>query len=375
MDEKVYFETVAPQWEQMRQAFFSDDLRAIALNAAGVKPGEVAADIGAGSGFISRGLVEKGLRVIAVDRSSAMLEQLRSAVPAVDCRIGEAGCLPLSDGEVDYVFANMYLHHVTDPAEALKEMTRILRPGGKLVITDLDRHKHEFLRVEHHDQWMGFSREQVAEWLTAAGLTEVSVSCARQNCCASAQDGSDAAAISIFLSLGTKVEHQGREAMIVPAPYSPEDSVSVRSAALFEAGMYCAESTLQAVAEAHGLKDSSIPRIATGFCGGISRTDGMCGALSGGIMALGLLTGRSGPRDAKDLCYTLVHELVNKFRKEFGSTHCTELLGCNISTVEGSQCFIEKGLMDDVCAVVTRRTAELVEEVFGLRGKINHPLL
>lgn len=375
MNGKAYFETVAPQWEQMRREFFSDDLRETALMAAEVKPGGVAADIGAGSGFISRGLAEKGVRVIAVDRSLAMLEQLESAIPTAELRVGEAGHLPLEDGEVDYVFANMFLHHVADPAETLREMTRILRPGGKLVLTDLDRHGHDFLRVEHHDRWMGFDREQVAEWLTAAGLTQVRVDCARQNCCASSRDGSDAAAVSIFLASGVKAGPRSRAFGDLSAPDTAKDQASARSAALFESGMYCAESILQAVAEVHGLKDASIPRIATGFCGGISRTDGMCGALAGGIMALGLLTGRSTPQDSKTRCYALVHELVERFRREFGSTRCTDLLGCDLSTVEGSRCFQEKGLMEEICAPVIRRAADLVEEVFDLRGQIRHPLL
>jgi C_GCAxxG_C_C family probable redox protein len=375
MNGKAYFQTVAPQWEQMRQAFFSDELRETALNAAGVEPGKVAADIGAGSGFISRGLAEKGVRVIAVDRSRAMLEQLRPAVPTAEVRVGEAEHLPLEDGEVDYVFANMFLHHVADPAKALKEMTRILRPGGRLVLTDLDQHTHEFLRVEHHDKWMGFDREQVAGWMTAAGLTQVSVDCARQNCCASSQDGSDTAAVSIFLASGVNAGHRGRASGIASAADTTEDQVSARSAALFESGMYCAESILLAVADVHGLKDASIPRIATGFCGGISRTDGMCGALAGGIMALGLLTGRSAPQDSKTQCYALVDAFIGRFSREFGSTRCTDLLGCNLSTIEGSLCFQEKGLMEEVCAPVTRRAAGLVEEVFGLREKIRHPRL
>jgi C_GCAxxG_C_C family probable redox protein len=155
------------------------------------------------------------------------------------------------------------------------------------------------------------------------------------------------------------------------------DAVSVagRSVELFSSGMYCAESVLQAVAEAHGQKDAMIPRIATGFCGGVSRTSGMCGALAGGIMALGLLTGRSSPQDSKDRCYALTHNLVHRFRERFGSTQCTDLLGCDISTPDGALCFRTNGLEKSVCAPVTCQTAGLVEEVFALRDTVRHPLL
>ena len=109
--------------------------------------GKLAADIGAGSGFVTEGLLERGLRVIAVDRSEAMLEEMRRKFgdgAAVEYRIGEAESLPLADGSVDYVFANMYLHHVESPPEAIREMARIVKPGGRLVITDLDRHDLRF---------------------------------------------------------------------------------------------------------------------------------------------------------------------------------------------------------------------------------------
>jgi C_GCAxxG_C_C family probable redox protein len=164
-----------------------------------------------------------------------------------------------------------------------------------------------------------------------------------------------------------------------PAPDSPAatraDRVAERSRELFASGLYCAESVLQAVAEAHGRVNPAIPGIATGFCGGVSRTSGMCGALAGGIMAIGLLSGRSTPQESRDLCYALTHRLVGRFREEFGSTQCTDLLGCDISTAHGAQRFRERGLMEAICAPVTRRAAALVEEVFSRRDDIRHPLL
>jgi C_GCAxxG_C_C family probable redox protein len=153
------------------------------------------------------------------------------------------------------------------------------------------------------------------------------------------------------------------------------DSVAERCGILFSSGMYCAESVLLAVAEAHGQKDEAIPKIATGFCGGISRTSGMCGALAGGIMALGLLTGRSSPQESKDQCYALSHRLVHRFREKFGSIQCTDLLGCDISTAEGARCFKAGSLESKICAPVSRQTAALVEEIFALRDTIRHPLL
>lgn len=202
-----YFETVAPKWDAMRQGFFSETVREKAFEAAGAVAGKIAADIGAGSGFVTEGLLRRRLRVIAVDRSEAMLEEMRRKFGedgAVEYRIGEAESLPLADGSVDYVFANMFLHHVESPADAIREMARILKPGGRLVITDLDRHDFEFLRTEHCDRWKGFDRPDVALWFTGAGLPDVRVDCAGENCCAASQSGCGEAAVSIFVAWGMK---------------------------------------------------------------------------------------------------------------------------------------------------------------------------
>jgi len=176
------------------------------------------------------------------------------------------------------------------------------------------------------------------------------------------------ALIETDLNRKPDLEHERRQ------PLGAE-AVAKRSQGLFDSGMYCAESVLQAVAEAYGMMDPLIPKIATGFCGGISRTSGICGALAGGIMALGLLTGRSSPQDSKDCCYALTHNFVHRFRERFGSTQCTDLLGCDISTADGAASFRVSGLEKTVCRPVTRQAAGLVEEVFALRGTIRHSLL
>jgi len=206
VSEEDYFDRVAHQWDEMRKSFFSEAVRERALSVAGVEKGRIAADIGAGTGFITEGLVRKGLRVIAVDRSEAMLAEMKKKFEPsdeIDYRVGDAEKLPIPDGAVDYVFANMYLHHVESPLKAIMEMVRILKPGGKLVVTDLDEHTFEFLKEEHRDRWMGFRREDIERWFKESGLRNVSVECVGEDCCAQSSCG-EYARISIFVASGEK---------------------------------------------------------------------------------------------------------------------------------------------------------------------------
>jgi hypothetical protein len=83
-------------------------------------------------------------------------------------------------------------------------MARILRPSGKLVITDLDEHQLEFLQVEHHDRWMGFKRDHIKRWLIAAGSENVFVDCVGENCCAESDCGNERASVGIFVASGEK---------------------------------------------------------------------------------------------------------------------------------------------------------------------------
>ncbi len=204
MSSRQYFDEVAPAWDAMRTGFFSEAVRDQALAAAGVQAGQVAADVGAGSGFVTEALLRAGLHVIAVDPSPAMLDVIRAKFDGVTCRQGTSEALPLDTASVDYAFANMMLHHAEQPAVAVAEMARILRPGGRLVITDLDTHAFEFLREEQHDRWLGFERAQVRQWFEQAGLSRVEVGDVGCHCCAGSSCGTQRAEVSIFLAHGTK---------------------------------------------------------------------------------------------------------------------------------------------------------------------------
>ncbi|MGD2245631.1 MAG: class I SAM-dependent methyltransferase [Candidatus Aminicenantes bacterium] len=207
MGSKDYFDRVANSWDQMRKVFFSNKVREVAVAKAEVQAGKLAADIGAGTGFLTEELIQNGLRVIAVDQSQAMLDEMKKKFgrfESVEYRTGKFNELPIPDETVDYVFANMYLHHVDLPQLAIKEMVRILKPGGRVVVTDMDKHEFEFLRREQHDRWLGFKREDIQRWFKEAGLKHVEVDCLGENCCADAEEGRDKASVSVFVAHAVK---------------------------------------------------------------------------------------------------------------------------------------------------------------------------
>ncbi len=115
---------------------------------------------------------------------------------------------------------------------------------------------------------------------------------------------------------------------------------------------------LLAVTESEGIQSDLIPKIATGFCGGVSRSCGMCGAVSGGIMAIGLFKGRTSSTESAAETYGTVRKLLDKFRERFGSTNCKELTGCDLGTDEG-QDFFKKNDLKQKCRIYTEEATRI----------------
>lgn len=116
-----------------------------------------------------------------------------------------------------------------------------------------------------------------------------------------------------------------------------------------------------AVAEHLDIHSDLIPRIATGFCSGMARTGGMCGAVSGGIMAIGLSLGRTTPSDDIDPCYQAVRTFLGRFSVQYKTLSCLELTGVHLGTPEGQAAFREKGQIKNCTDYVGEATRWVVE--------------
>lgn len=204
-DSRTYFADVATEWDTLRSGFFTEAMRDAAIARAALPPDAVVADVGTGTGFVLHGLMAHAAEGVGFDESPDMLAVARRHFadhPRVRFERAEGQSLPAADNTFDAVFANMYLHHAPDPAVAIAEMVRVLKPGGKLVITDLDTHAQAWMREAMADRWLGFERSAVADWYATAGLTAIDIDCAAGTCDCTTEKGS--ISLSIFVAIGQK---------------------------------------------------------------------------------------------------------------------------------------------------------------------------
>ena len=138
-------------------------------------PPMVIADLGAGEGTFSQLLAQRAKRVIAVDNSEKMVEFGRSwrvstAIENLEYRRGDLEDVPIRTATVDLAFFSQALHHARHPERAMAEAWRIFRPGGRIVVLDLLRHKFEEARELYADVWLGFTEVELERLLGAGGF-------------------------------------------------------------------------------------------------------------------------------------------------------------------------------------------------------------
>jgi C_GCAxxG_C_C family probable redox protein len=113
--------------------------------------------------------------------------------------------------------------------------------------------------------------------------------------------------------------------------------------------------------EYFGNQDTLLPRLATGFGGGIARKGSLCGALTGSVMVLGMKFGRTDPKDQdrKEKVYEKCHEFWDRFEKELGSGYCSTLIGCHLDNEKERQKWLASGGMEK-CSAIVEKTANML---------------
>ena len=150
---------------------------------------------------------------------------------------------------------------------------------------------------------------------------------------------------------------------------SIQEQAETRAHELFDSGSICAESVLTAVMEACGVTDPAIPRIATGFGGGISRMGGTCGAVTGGVMALGMILGRDHPDESREFVYEAAQELQQQFIAAHGDLTCRALTGVDFLSETGSQEWVEKGMPQTCAGFCSEVVRTVIDQIRLLQEK------
>jgi len=314
---------------------------------ASLKPGETVLDLGSGGGidcFLAASAVGETGRVIGVDMTPDMVSKARenaekAGLRNVEFRLGEIEHLPAEDKSVDAIISNCVINLSPEKDKVFREAYRVLKPGGRLAVSDIvaiaplpDEVRKDLSlisaciggaegveSIKKMLEETGFeevkvtpveaSRDFIREWLPGKGL---------ENAIASAR----IEAVKP-LEKGQGLDQKGLKK-------NPMESKEIRKKVYghYESGFHCAEVITKTVLDMFSRKPHpEATRAASIFGGGIGgSTEELCGAFTGGVIALGYLLGRDAPGDNLRDAGALVKEFKSRFQTQFGTLKCRDLL-------------------------------------------------
>ena len=169
---RMFFSNSAGMWDELRTEMIGARTDVLALLEL-IDENWVVGDLGCGTGHVAEALAPCVKRVIAVDESGPMLaaaEERMKPLGNVELRSGTIERLPIEDETLDAAVLFLVAHFISDPARAMQETRRVLKPGGRLLIVDLLAHERAEYVVQLGHVWQGFDGEQIKQWLAEAGF-------------------------------------------------------------------------------------------------------------------------------------------------------------------------------------------------------------
>ncbi|MFQ5535866.1 MAG: ArsR/SmtB family transcription factor [Gemmatimonadota bacterium] len=208
-----FFAGAAGSWDHLRRDLFGAGAEFLPLLGLLQRDSRVG-DLGTGTGGLAHLLAPFVREVVAVDRSPAMLEAAARRLQGLEnvtLLPGDLEDLPLEDASLDLAVMSLVLHYLPDPPDALGEVYRVLRPGGRLLVLDLREHERgaEFAEEMGHI-WPGFSPQLLEGWMEAAGFRDVNV--------VPVPPDAEARGPLLFLAAGVRPHPGGHEEDPAPTP-------------------------------------------------------------------------------------------------------------------------------------------------------------
>lgn len=195
---EAFFAGAAAQWDRLRTELYGTAFTDQAMFAL-LPENAVIADLGCGTGQMTAELAPWVAKVIGIDSSAAMLKAARARTEElsnVELRRGDLTAIPIDSGTCDAALLILVLSYVAEPQAVLKEMARILKPGGKSVIVDLLPHDREDFREKMGQQVLGFELEGVRQMLEKVDVGAIRMNALRQS--------DRAKGPALFLAIGQK---------------------------------------------------------------------------------------------------------------------------------------------------------------------------
>jgi ArsR family transcriptional regulator len=177
----LYFDKNAADWDSLRSLHASEEqVEAAMIQMIGERQFGKMLDLGTGTGRVLELFAPLCERAVGLDGSHDMLSYARvnlenAGVDNVQIRHGDIYQLPTPRNSYDFVTIHQVLHYLDDPALAIREAARALAPSGLMLIVDFASHNLDFLREQYAHLRLGFTHEQIKEWLDAAELEVLEV--------------------------------------------------------------------------------------------------------------------------------------------------------------------------------------------------------